>query len=127
MFRFIDSEECDLGSHHSVRNMCKWLAVSRSSYYDWKTRGESFTAARRRHTATMVVAVFEDSGRTYGYRRITAQLARLDHHVDREVVRSIMREQGLVAATPKRKHPLTTSASDATGIPRVPDRSRVSR
>ena len=117
MFEFIDREERDPASTYSVRNMCKWLKVNRSSYNYWKAREPSFTAVRRRKTAAMVKAAFDASDGTYGYRRIAWVLANSGHPVDPEVVRSIMRDQGLVAATPKRKHPITTVAGDADSIP----------
>jgi transposase InsO family protein len=117
MCQFINCEERDPGPTHSVRDMCTWLGVNRSSYYGWKTRGESATAARRKQITTMIVQIFTASDSTYGYRRIAAELARRHRPADAGVVRSIMREQGLVAATPKRKHPITTIAADAGAIP----------
>jgi hypothetical protein len=101
MFEFIDSEERDPASNYTIRNMCKWLKVNRSSYYDWKTRPESFTAIRRKKTALLVKKAFDDSDGTYGYRRIAAQLARWHHPVDEKVVRSIMADLNLVACQPR--------------------------
>ena len=52
-----------------------------------------------------------------GYRRITAALWRRGVVVDRDTVRSIMREQGLVAAQPRRKVRTTVPAADLGSRP----------
>ena len=60
----------------AVTLMCAWLEVSKSGFYDWKSRPESATAERRRKLALIIKRIFDDSDSTYGYRRIAAQLAR---------------------------------------------------
>lgn len=59
----------------SVVKMCLWLVVSTSGFYDWLSRPQSATAARRQVLAQRIVFFFEASDSTYGYRRIHADLA----------------------------------------------------
>lgn len=93
-----------------MSKMCAWARVSRAGYYEWATRGRSATAVRRQQLGVLVQASFEASDGTYGYRRVHAELARWGQHVDPETVRSIMREQGLVACQPRPWRPVTTVA-----------------
>lgn len=90
--------------------MCRWLSVSRSGFYDWRSRPTSATAARRVELALLVEHVFTDSDQTYGYRRVHAELARSGVTVGPDVVRQLMREAGLVPCQPRPfRHNLTVS------------------
>ncbi|WP_176728432.1 IS3 family transposase [Planobispora rosea] len=71
--------------------MCTWLEVSRSGYYEWRTRPASATAHRRALLAALVAEIFADSHETYGYRRVHAALARRGEHCSTELVRALMR------------------------------------
>lgn len=103
---------------YSVVKMCEWLEVSTSGYYEWRDRPQSATAARRDYLQMLIKRVFADSDETYGYRRIHAQLARWGEHCTPELVRSIMRELGLVPCQPRPwRHSLTEANEEATPIP----------
>ena len=97
--------------------MCQWAGVSKSGYYSWRSRPESATTTRRRRLTLFIRTEFSASDGTYGYRRITAALWRRGVVVDRDTVRSIMREQGLVAAQPRRKVRTTVPAADLGSRP----------
>ena len=112
-YAFISGEE----GHYPIHKMCHWANVSRSGYYDWRGRGPSRTALRRRRLAELVTWSFHDSDGTYGYRRVHAHLARLGQHTDPETIRALMREQGLVACQPRPWRPTTTTAGDASATP----------
>lgn len=103
--------------NHDVTDMCGWLSVSRSGYYDWKTREPSATARRREILEAKVRFAFEHSDGTYGYRRVHAWLARRGTAVDPETVREIMRDLGLVACQPRPWRPVTTIAGDVGDLP----------
>ncbi|MGW2370479.1 IS3 family transposase, partial [Streptomyces sp. NPDC001667] len=60
---------------------------------------------------------FEDSGGTYGYRRVHAQLLRWGVAAGLELVRQLMRELGLVPCQPRPKRWSLTQAAEGT----VPD------
>ena len=72
-YAFIESEE----GCYPIILMCRWARVSRSGYYDWCSRGQSATAARREILQAEIRFAFTHSDGTYGYRRIHAQLARV--------------------------------------------------
>jgi hypothetical protein len=61
--------------------MCLWLHVSRSGFYEWRTRPQSATLTRRRMLAELIQQVFDDAHGTYGYRRVHSRVT-----VDRQAV-----------------------------------------
>ena len=81
--------------------MCDQLAVARSSFYAWRTRVETRTAARRRVLAEHVRRVFDESRQTSGCRRVAAQLNRDGHECSVGLVADLMRELGLKAVQPR--------------------------
>ena len=93
--------------------MCKWLAVSRSGYYEFKTRPQSATAVWRAEVSELVAGVFATFDGIYGYRRIGPQLRRQGTVVCDETVRQIMRDLGLVACQPRPFRPTTTVPGDS--------------
>jgi putative transposase len=88
---------------YSVEFMCGRLGVSRSGYYDWRSRPESATAQRREELKLLIKKAFEISDSTYGHRRIAAQLDRWGVTAGMELVRRLMRELGLVPCQPRPK------------------------
>jgi putative transposase len=112
-YELIATEE----GNHDVVDMCAWLDVSRSGYHDWRDRQPSATARRRELLEARVRSVFEYSDRTYGYRRVHAELARRGTVVDPDTVRRVMRDLGLVACQPRPWRPVTTIAGDAGDLP----------
>ncbi|MET4097489.1 putative transposase [Arthrobacter sp. UYCu712] len=99
--------------------MCRWVAVLTSGFYHWATRPQSATAARRQVLTARIQHYFEESEGTSGYRRIHADLAAEQTECSPELVRQIMRRQGLVACQP-RPFRITTEA-DAEAAAGMPD------
>jgi HTH-like domain len=64
-------------------------------FYDWREKPESATAKRRGILGLYVKKSFEDSGDTYGYRRVHADLVAWGVPAGAELVRSLTRELGL--------------------------------
>jgi len=91
-YEFIDAEK----ARYPVVKMCEWMAVSTSGFYEWRGRPSSATNSRRAELRLLIGKVFADSGDTYGYRRVQAELARLRVPVGPELVRALMRELDLV-------------------------------
>ena len=80
-------------------------------------RGEGPERAAAREA---VRAAFEESGGTYGYRRIYAQAnsgAGPDAGIGERTVRSIMRQEGLAARTPKRRRRYSSYAGEISEAP----------
>jgi transposase InsO family protein len=102
--------------------MCKWLGVSKSGYYEWRSRPESATTRRREELKLLIKKAFDDSDGTYGYRRVARQLARWGLPAGPELVRALMRELGLVACQPRPWRPSTTSQGAAGPIPDLVNR-----
>jgi len=101
--------------------MCRWLRVSASGFYDWRTREPSARAQRRTELAALVRWSFDRSRGTYGYRRIHADLTRRGIAVGQDLVRELVCEQGLVACQP-RPFRITTLAGSDAGVPDLVNR-----
>ncbi|MBT2394316.1 IS3 family transposase [Streptomyces sp. ISL-1] len=96
-YEFIDGEKDDF----PISKMCAWAGVSSSGFYDWRSRPLSATAESREELKLIICHVFGDSDETYGYRRVHAALARMNLQAGLELVRSLMREMGLVPCQPR--------------------------
>lgn len=97
--------------------MCRLLGVSKSGYYDWEKRPMSAAEQRREDLKPLIDIVFAESGRTYGYRRVHAELRRAGVEVDDELVRKLMRQMGLVPVQVKRRRGLTIADKAAAPVP----------
>ena len=102
---------------YPVAFMCDRLGVSKSGFYEWKTRPQSATAERREHLKTLITTAFEESHETYGHRRIHAQLARWGIPAGLELVRALMRELDLVPCQPRPWRHTLTEAGKSGAIP----------
>ena len=92
--------------------MCELLDVPRSSFYAWRNRVETPTAARRRELSERIEQVFAESRQTFGCRRIARELNRAGHECSVGFVADVMRELGLKAVQP-RAYKRTTVAGEA--------------
>jgi transposase InsO family protein len=122
VYQFIDAEYATRENAPALTQMCAWLEVSRSGFYDWKSRPESAAAERRSRLELIIRRIFDDSDSTYGYRRIAWQLARQGTVAGPELVRKIMRELGLVPCQPRPWRPATTQQGQAAPIPDLVNR-----
>ena len=78
-YAFIGAEYAALpteGDAPAVVQMREWLGVSKSGFYEWKTRPESETSQRRELLKVKIKALFEANNEEYGYRRMHAALVR---------------------------------------------------
>jgi putative transposase len=127
-YEFIHAEEATMNPdgtrRYRTKQMCRWLKVSTSGYYEWLSRPASATAQWRERLKPLIVKAFNDAAGRYGYRRVTVQLARWGQLCDPEVVRDLMRELGLVACQPKRSRKGTTKqAAKHADIPDLVNRN----
>jgi putative transposase len=127
-YSFIDAEYEEApgentGDAPTVVQMCGWLGVSKSGYYDWRSRPQSAAAKRRELLKIKIKALFEANNEEYGYRRMHAVLVRGGEQCSPELVRSLMRELGLEPCQPKPwRHSLTEQDGQAGPIPDLVNR-----
>jgi putative transposase len=126
-YAFVDAECAtpagDKACSPNVDQMCEWLEISKSGYYDWRSRPKSAAAKRRELLKIKVKALFEANNEEYGYRRVHAALVRGGEQVDDETVRGLMRELGLEPCQPKPwRRSLTEQDGQAGPIPDLVNR-----
>lgn len=115
-YAFIEATDMKCPGYFGIKRMCRWLDVSASGFFSWRSRAPSARARRRVELTALVCWSFERSRGTYGYRRIHADLVRRGVVVGEDLVRDIAREQALVACQP-RPFRVTTIAGDGAGPP----------
>lgn len=92
--------------------------VSRSGYYEWRTRPASATARRRDELKALIRQSFDASDGTYGHRRVHADLADWGVACGLDLVRSLMRQLGLESCQPRPwRHSLTEAGDLPHAIP----------
>jgi transposase InsO family protein len=110
--------EGESGGAPAIMQMCTWLGVSKSGYYEWRSRPQSAAGERRELLKIKIEALFEANNGEYGYRRMHAALARGGEQACPELVRQLMRELDLEPCQPRPwRHSLTEQG--ATGP--IPD------
>ena len=105
-YRFIDAGYADMpegnaGDAPGIMQMCTWLGVSRSGYYEWRSRPPSAASKRRELLKIKIKALFKWNNEEYGYRRMHAVLVRGGEECSPELVRQLMRELGLDPCQPR--------------------------
>jgi transposase InsO family protein len=115
---YVASTDTTVADAPTVVQMCRWLSVSKSGYYEWLRRPMSNTAARRVDLKIKIEALFELCEQTYGYRRIHAELVRGGESVGDELVRKLMRELDLWPCQPR---PYKTTTIRGDDDPTTPD------
>jgi len=91
----------------SIERMCKFLKVSRSSYYRWLNHGPSKRAVEHSLFTELIEKEFDLSNATYGSTRIVEKLRRKNYCISRRRVAKIMRENNWVSKY-KKKFKATT-------------------
>ena len=116
----IDAEK----ANYPIAWMCRQLGVPRSSFYAWRARADTTTAttARRQLLAELVAEIFDDSGDTYGVRRVAAEINRRGHPTSVGLVADLMRERGLQACQPRAYKRTTLAGDDPVASPDLIER-----
>lgn len=113
--RFIRAEE----ANHSVRLMCRVLAVSRAAYHAWRAGSSHKPNPSEIALQVRIRAVHRRHQERYGAPRITAELRAQGERVNRKRVARLMRESGL-KGRPRRVFRGTTTDS-AHDLPVAPN------
>lgn len=104
-FQFVD----DYRGTHEVKRMCAVLGIQRSSYYKWRDT-QSTRVARQAADEALVDRIrthHEDWDHTYGYRRMTVELAEdpdVDGPVNHKRVARLMRANNIVGVHLRKPH-----------------------
>jgi len=104
-FGFIDAEK----ANYPVALMCRFLAVSRAGYYEWKGREPTARGREDEVLKVKIAAIHKRSRGTYGSPRIQVELGEEGHRVGRKRVARLMTEQGLSGCRP-RPYKVTTNS-----------------
>jgi transposase InsO family protein len=107
-FAFIDAEK----AHHTIRRLCRCLAVSPSGFYAWRTRPESRHVQEDRRLKVLLHASFTGGRGYYGSPRIHDDFIEWGEHVSRKRLVRLMQEEGLQARCRKRYKGTTDSDHD---------------
>ncbi len=120
------SERCALieaeKANYKIIWMCILLGVARSSFYAWRARIESPSAARRRELAGLVTELFDEFRQTHGCRRIAAELNRRGVECSVGLVADLMRELGLRAVQPRGYRRTTVAGEEPVEAPDLIER-----
>jgi transposase InsO family protein len=100
----------ELAGLYSIEEMCRFLEVSRSSYYDWLRRGESLRKKSDRELSEKIRAIFNSYQGRYGSPRVYDDLRDMGIRCSKKRVERLMREMGL-RARHKRKFKVTTNSN----------------
>ena len=125
-YAFVDAEHATLAGDEAcaptVTQMCEWLGISKSGYYEWRSRPRSAAAERRELLKIRIRALFEFNNEEYGYRRLHAALVRGGERCSPELVRALMRELGLEPCQPRPWRRSLTEQGQAGPIPDLVNR-----
>ena len=86
---------------YALPELLEVLGLARSSYFYHRAR--LLVADKYAGTRRVIANIFELNHRCYGYRRIRAALGRQQILISEKVVRRLMRQEGLTAATTRRR------------------------
>jgi len=89
--------------------MCEVLDLTGSGYYDWVNRPERTKEKEDRKLLKEIKRVHKESYRTYGVRRITAQLNKEGTFCGETRVRRLMKENNIYCKT-RKKYKATTNS-----------------
>lgn len=89
--------------------MCQVLGVSRSAYYQWKSREPTKRDIENQRLVEQIRNIYLKSKKTYGSPRVTMELARQEITASRPRVARIMKKQNLVSIRRKKFRSTTDS------------------
>lgn len=102
-------------AEYPVQVMCRVLEVSDSGYYDWRDRPPSDRQQRHQQIAQAAARAHFQYDRVYGYRKVYEELQADGVRCCEDMVRQVMRENGLRSKV-KRKFVITTDSNHSEPI-----------
>ncbi len=104
-YQFIETNQ----DRFDIQLLCKELEVSRSGYYAWLNRVESNRSKENKHLTEVIKKGFDESRKTYGYRRIHQYLKDKGNACGKHRVARLMKHAGLQPKTRKKFKATTNS------------------
>jgi transposase InsO family protein/transposase-like protein len=99
---------------HGTKRVCRLLRVAPSGFFRWRSKPPSDRAIRRAWLTDVIGQIHERSRRTYGHRRIRAELDdAYGQRVNKKLIQAIMRQLG-IAGLPARRRAKPNLAHRAT-------------
>jgi len=95
------------------------LGVRRQGYYEWRKKDEKPREKQTKELKTEINNIFFESDRIYGARKILAKLKTKGIKTSRKRIRKLMREDGLVPVTYRRRINTTDSNHDLAVAPNL--------
>lgn len=105
-------------NRYSIRMMCRVLGVSRSGYYDWRSRPESERARRHQALTEKIRHFHQASRKTYGSPRIHTDLVESGERVGENTVALLMQRANIVPKT-VRQFRVTTDSRKTVPAPNL--------
>lgn len=102
-----------------VRRKCRLAEISRGGFYASRNRPESRRTRRNRYLLVLIKEVWEESNRTYGSRRVHAELRDRGNRCGLNRVARLMRRHGIVAVQHRKYRPTTDSGHDFPVAPNL--------
>lgn len=100
--------------------ICKYLAISRSSYYHWLKKDKVTSFKTKLEICNVIKLTFKLSKETYGSPRIYREMKSQGHNVSENTVAKYMKELGLDARLKKKYRIQTTDSNHSNPIaPRI--------
>jgi putative transposase len=98
-------------------------SVSPSGYYAWRQRPASARATADAALSAQIDAIYARSRRTYGERRVHAELCETNVHVSRRRIARLMRGMGLAGVSRRKRTTTTVRDRDMRPAPDLVDRN----
>lgn len=105
-------------ANFSITLLCNCVGVSRSGYYDWRRAKPSERGKMNERLLAEIRSIHDQHRQRYGSPRVHAELVEQGHHVGKNRVAKLMRENGLKARTRRRFRRTTESGH---GLPVAPN------
>jgi transposase InsO family protein len=99
-----------------VKVMCRVFDVSRGGYYLWLDRPEGPRARRACELAQQITKVHHEVKGVYGSIKITRELRRRNHHVNRKTVARLMQALGIKSKVCRKFRVQTTDSNHSNPI-----------
>lgn len=110
-------------AQHPVVTLCRVLGVSPSGYYAWRQRPASARATADAALSAQIDAIHARSRRTYGERRVHADLRESNVRISRRRIARLMRAMGLAGVSRRKRTTTTVRDREQRPAPDLVDRN----